>query len=1364
MKDIDLRSFLFKGLLRREGKKIESVKGSLMIMDISGFTELSERMCNFGKEGTEELTKILNNYFSSMLKVIKKYQGIPLKFGGDSILVGFYGDKEISKELSSSCAISLMNEIEKFKSIDTIVGKAGITMKIVIETGEWKECILGDNRRAVLFLSGDLIKRIAQYEEKANPNEVWINGRIEKKTDLPQTTENKLLFINETQEGIDKDSIFKFIPEGVIEFIKSGISGEHRVVTTLFVNLYGYDEEHPEINYINKVFVNIIDIIEKYKGSINKIDINNIGSKIMITFGAPFSHEKSTEFALLSAMEIKNIESPFKIKIGVSTGYVYAGIVGSEYQKEYTVIGDCVNIAARIMSKSPVNQILIDESTKRIVQDLFEFEVIEPINVKGKTKPLKVYLPKKEIQRKFYRFSCVGRDKEIEKILNMTQKGNSIIFIKGEPGIGKTRLIDEIRTRLDDNFKILIGNANELKSAYSPFTNLIVNESGITPEEDLQQKKKKLEEHITSLKNEELIKRIPLMASMLLNIKYPDSIYEKVEPKLKIENLKDALRYYIESQKQKKIVLILDDTHLLTGEDIEIINYLTRVLLKLSKRKEDISFIFTGRTSPSLDSEILIPDGIQYVNIQLEPLNKTNTDKLITEILKNKKIPYDVLEMLLKRTEGNPFYIEQYLLNIIEKGFLKEMETEWIKTELFKEEELPENIWAAIMSRVDRLENVSKECLVIGSVIGLEFSGKIISSILNRDVQEPLKVTVREGLTYVRMRKEIEYIFRHALIKDVIYDSILIERKRFLHNAVGETIEKLNKDNIHGFYGILAYHYNNACDWEKAYEYSYRAGDYSKQNYKNEDAIKFYRDAISISVQKLCKKPGINIYVSIGEIYEILGKYDEAIEIYDEMYNYDRNDKLNIIKSFRMKANILQNQSKYDEALQLLNEASKIYSEIPESMEAKIEYGNIFGLLSWIYRIRCDYKYSLEIANKTLNEILEYSQKNNISNKELKKVIGNLYNNIGMTYSIQGDYQKAIEFYEKALETSKELGDKRDTGAAYNNLGNIYANRGEYEKAIECYMKKLKISEEIGDKKGIGTAYNNIGLVKSDLGKYSEAIECYNQKLKISEELNDKRGKGMAYGNLGIVYANLGEYDKAIEFYEKILNISEEINDALGIAIVNGNIGDVYFDKGEYENALEFYKKYYEISEKIGFKRGIGISNNNIGNVYIELKDYEEAKKRLIEARKIFEELDDRYYLIQTLNFLSKVELECGTNINVSKEYAYRALELSRSSNIKEGEAMSLISIGKVILISSILEKSEDKKRIGLETIEKGINIFIEFGLLKNLGESLLECGKILKRFGVKDYLKYFDEAINIFKKMKNEEKCRRIERLKEIY
>ncbi len=1306
-------------------------EGALLFIDISGFTALSEKLGNLGKEGTEDLSSILNRFFSEMLFIVSKYQGEVLKFGGDALLIGFYGEKEYSGNIARTCSFELMEKVKEFNRIKTLSGKISLKAKIVIETGKWNELILGNNIRKEVMFSGKIIKDLMQAEDKALSNEIYFNReKIQQKLSrLPELKAFRL-----RNKSWKKTKVF--YPEGIPEFIKAGLTGEHKYVSTVFLAISGYNEENPEYSELQNLFNYIIDTTKRYKGSINKIDISKTGSKVLITFGAPLSIERSAERAVLFAEEVIFYnDKPFSIAVSVSSGFVFGGIVGNQKDREYTVIGDAVNISARLLSKSSFGKVVVSQTTYSTLENNFIFEKLPSINVKGKKNLDRYELVKKAFEH-IERTEFIGREKEIKELSELIEKGNKIIVLKGEAGIGKTRLLKEVLRKYNRTNKIFTGSGEELQENYKFIKNIIGHEIDSKGFEFDKDKKAIIYQYFQKYftGNKSILQRVPFLTEIIFGISVPGSIYEQTDSALRFQNLCDILGYYFESFLNKSnVILFIDDIHWLKPSEVELINHLTGYLGKI-RSKFKITIILSSREEFDINPKILTRSRFSVCNYTIKKLSEISTEKLIFTILNNKELESDIKQMLINKTEGNPFFIEQYLLNLIENGFLKEKKKLWVSSKRLKEEDLPLNVWTAIMSRVDKLEYIAKECLQVGSIIGVEFSSEIISKIVKKEPEQFLSITEIEGLTYKKIIKELDYVFKHALIKDVIYDSILRRKRIELHHSVGETIEKLYKKNIKEFYGILSFHFMSSQDNKKALEYLEKASKKAVAEFKNQEAIKYLETIINIR-EKYFKNEEEDLgtkYIELGEIYRHVGDEEKAKKIFKKVIKQFKKHPRLKHKSYFGLAKTFNDQSRINESIYFLNKIRREINVYKNENSRRINLGKVNALESWVFRIKGNMKKAFECgleAIQLLNSIKVYT-------KDEKFVVLNslsdALNNIGAIYWNQGNNKKAIEYWEKELKIGEKYNAKTIIGRAGNNLGLIYYNLGDFSKSEELYSLSYSISEERGDKNGIGITANNLGIIYYTKNDFRKAIEYYEISKKISLETGFLLGEARATGNIGWCYFQMCNYKKAQQYFQNAYELFEAVGDKWSIGWACTNLGLVQERFKNYLKAIPFFKKYLDISKELNNPAGVGEAYAYLGAVYVKMEKFKTALKYLFQAKDIFEKNQMSSATYDVYNNIGTILMKEKKKFDDAEEYFKKALKAAEGFNSVIGQANSYICLGD-------LECSRITKKAGNKTE------------CLNMAESYFQKAKELK---INSGIKY--EIASVHSKLKEFEKFKR--------
>ncbi|MCC7429363.1 tetratricopeptide repeat protein [bacterium] len=1061
--------------------------------------------------------------------------------------------------------------------------------------------------------------------------------------------------------------------------------GERRIVSILFADIKGFTSLSEKLDseqvktIVDKLLKLFTNCIERHGGYVDKYE----GDLVMGLFGAKSANENDTERAIQTALEMlekfklalkkipltKEINVELGLRIGIDTGLVTTSKIGLGREGDFTIYGDAVNLASRMESNAPVNRIMVTEEIHKLAQDWFDFEDEKEIEVKGKSKKAKTFLVKsikakklpKWLQHK--RSVFVGRETELNFLENAYQtvlknlnskQGDFkpiVVGLKGVAGLGKSRLAYEfLKSKLQNqpqkNLSAKGFCSNVSTGPYLMFLTLIKNYLGITLLDPVELIRKKLEDGFKNLEfflekeseKKNLREALP-MIGYLFGLKYEDVRFELKGKDLQI-NVQISIRYFLETASfcankfGFPFVVVFEDLHWMDESSTSTLNFLLQTL-NLEERRENkplnqFLFILLYRPEYEVHKEIKIES--DFKETELTAFDEKTSMLLIETILGGITIPEKNKTLLLEKSSGNPFYIEEWIEFVKSKGTVI-FEEDGSQTLNETEIPVPQSLSALIHSRLDSLKQEQKVLLQKASVIGREFSVQLLTEVEKRFGETieglPTKLSELENMNFIRLLTNLpeHYVFNHVMTQEVAYNSFLRRNRKILHKIIAESIEEKYKDVLSAFYSELANRYEKAEEKEKAIEFLQKAGEQAKENFENQKAIEFY-DRLLRNLKETVNRSDLetDTLLGKGKVLELIGKWDEAEEFFKEAVDLSEKikDKKRLASSYKFLGGTLYLKGDYDKAMECFEKALKISKEIGDKSGISVTVRNMGG----VYFNKADYCKAMKYFEKSLKISEEIGDKRGISR---------VFGSVGSVYFKKGEYYKAMEYSKKSLQISEEIGDKRGILREVGVMGAFYFEKGDYVKAMEYFEKSLQISEEIGDKRGISVAVRSMGVVYFEKGDYVKAMKCFEKSLQISEEIRDKSGISVAVGNIGIVYLEKGDCDKAMECLEKALKISEEIRDKSGISVAVGNMGDVYLEKGDYVKAMECYEKSLQISEEIRDKSGISYAVGNMGVVYKDKGNYDKAMECYEKAIKIPQESGMKSLLCGQLN--KKVEL-----------------------------------------------------------------------------------------------------------------------------
>jgi class 3 adenylate cyclase/tetratricopeptide (TPR) repeat protein len=719
------------------------------------------------------------------------------------------------------------------------------------------------------------------------------------------------LMAEEAAPSIDYSKPQTYTPKFLADKIltaRQSIEGERKLVTVVFADVANYTSmseklDPEEVHQImDGCFKLLIDQIHRYEGTIDKFT----GDGVMALFGAPVAHEDHAQRACYASLAIQSaLEGygekirrecgvEFKMRVGLNSGPVIVGAVGDDLRMDYTAIGDTVNLASRMQSVARPGIVLVSADTHRMARDFFKFEALGKTRVKGKEEPVEAYrlIEATRVETRFEaaiargltRF--VGREKEMAILKEAFEKAKSgsgqVVGIVGEAGVGKSRLVLELKRMLpQDEYTYLDGRCLHYGSSmpYVPLLDILRSYFDIREGEREFVIKKKMAEKVSRL--DEKLKGILPPLHDLLSLKAEDEGYLRLEPQKKRERIFEAMRDLLVRESQRRpLILAVDDLQWIDRTSDEFLNY------------------FIGWLAGSHIQLILLyrPEYVHqwgsksyYSQIGVEQLSTSASAELVRAMLEEGEVAPELREVILDRAAGNPLFMEEFTHTLLENGSIRKRDHQYVLTRKVSEIQVPDTIQGIIAARMDRLEENLKRTMQVASVIGRDFAYRILQTITG--MQEELKSYLMnlQGLEFIYEKSlfpELEYVFKHTLTQEVAYSSLLLKRRKELHERIGKAIEELYPDRLEEFYEALAYHYLRGRNWEKAYQYLKLSADKASRSYSNWEAFRFYKEAINILNQwpetKENKRRGIEVRLSAEGLMKVLAYPEDSLQILQE--------------------------------------------------------------------------------------------------------------------------------------------------------------------------------------------------------------------------------------------------------------------------------------------------------------------------------------------------------------------------------------------------------------------------------------------------------------------------------------------------
>ncbi|MCK4505158.1 MAG: tetratricopeptide repeat protein [Candidatus Aegiribacteria sp.] len=956
--------------------------------------------------------------------------------------------------------------------------------------------------------------------------------------------------------------------------------GERRDIAVLYLDLDGFTAlseklDHEAVHEIAKSIMDaLVDVSEEYEGYVDKIE----GDRIMVLFGARKAGENdsiraiSCGFRMLDAIRtassiLTETGIPITASIGINSGPV---TVAPDAIGHLTAIGKTVNLASRMEEAAGVNSILVPDNVQEKCGDMICWEDMGSISIKGIRYPVHVWCPTgpgNQLKARWDRIkkistsSFVGRSDEmsiLDNKLAIQESGGTgtnrlggvkhlVLGIKSEAGMGKSRLVHEfIRRQCDDRNDILVLKSQALsyaQPAYWLWTSLLRDLLELEHGNKLDYSDFK--ERLIPFSDEDLMNSAPFLAE-LLSIKSGDrrlveldSSAIALETGLAFRNLLKAL------SKKNRLLIVLDDLHWIDNTCRRVFEF----IVANCNSKNSILFLLLYRPERTHGETVEFDISNSYAEFEeifLPELCESDCHKLIGKFLSgisdidNGSVSSEVERFLFKHAEGNSYFLEELILNLVESDILHENCEEWNFSNTLSDIYIPSSLAGLLQSRLDRLPEELKSTLQKSSVLGVEFKLQLYNRLIEELSLEERCQSVFNNLERRRFiidtgtALEQKYMFRNILIHETAYNSILESNRKLLHRIAAQLIEEMYSEEEYETAAMLTYHWERAEVRKKAILWGIKNLNHTVVNYQHDTALR-----LSEKLELwLCEDP------------EGLERNEQLLEVL-----FRRNGTLELL-------------GKRKEQEQLLVRMQNI----AEDNELKEWTGKILSALGNVFRITGRLEEALDCYRRAIDLHREIGDRKNE---------GIALGNMGILTRIQGNLQESGEYFQEALEINREIGDRRIEGVVLGNLGNLYLDQNRIDEAIEYYEKALKIYREVGDRRSEGIALGNLGNPFRDQERIEEALEHYQRALKLHREIGNRRSEGITLGNLGILHFQQGQLEEAFEYYRKALEIHREIGNRRLEAITLDSLGMLYMKKDRREETLECYRKALLVIEEL---------------------------------------------------------------------------------------------------------------------------------------------------------------------------------------
>lgn len=1220
--------------------------GAALLADISGFTPLTEVLTHaFGQaRGAEELVSTLDRVYDALLGEVHRFGGSVISFSGDSVICWFEGE---DVRCAAAAAFAMQAAMQQFNTVFIPHGGfVSFSVRIAVASGLLRRFRVGNP--AIQFidtLAGRTIDRLAAAGKLAGKGEIVCDEptfhALAGVADLKEwhTTDSMrfavlsglraevqpIFEIPREPEVLSNEQVRPWILAPVYHRLDSGQSdflAELRYTVPVFFSFGGIDYEDDESagEKLDAFVCWVQQVVTRYDGALIELSIGDKGSYLYIVFGAPIAHDDDAVRALAAALDLSKLPDELRmitpIKIGISQGRMRAGAYGSAQRHTYGVLGDEVNVAARLMEHAAPDQILVTERIVNAVGARFRFAPMGSIPIKGKQDSVNVFqLIDRENAHPHKTVSTVivGRAAErarlSEKLTALHErKVGGVVVIEGEAGIGKTRLLEAFRREARGRFAVTLagaGNAIEKSTPYYAWRSVFsqIFKSDTLPDD----KAIRSSRAILGLGDElppNLVHLLPLLKAVI-PLDVPETeLTGQMSGQVRADNTQLLLTQILQNLAQSMpVVLLMEDAQWFDSASWALAWRIAAggfpILLVIATRPFSESI-------PAEYRNLLTEAGTTH--IILKPMSPDEVHTLVVQRLGVKSVPRPITGLISKKAEGNPFFAEElvYVLRdaglIIITGDQCQLAPEINLDEVM----LPDAVQDLVTSRIDRLSPAQQLTIKVASVIGRIFIYRILhdSYPMNQErdlLKDHLETLGRLDLTVLEaLEPELSYAFKHFITQEVSYSLMLYSQRRELHRRVAEWYEQHQSNNLSAYYALLAHHWGNAEQPLKAIGYLEKAGEQALRNFANEEAVAFFERALSLANQGIVQVEPFRQarwelqagegYVNLSDyvngrrqIEAGLTRFDQPVpsklseqitKVLGQVMRQILHRKLPGRYMGRSKTHkndlliLVRAYERLSEATYFLGETLvPVYSAFralnlaeaagpsPETGRSSAAVGALLGFIPIHGLARGYLQRGLAIVNES----------DHLESREFVSMTSSYY------YSGIGDWEKVQEEVGQVLALAERLGDKRRWLDVTSHITSMRYFQGNFAASAELADELYDVARLRQDSRFMALAIQE----KAHYALYSGRLE---EAMIHLETLKDLIGEGdevaviplrmELLGLTSMVHLRRGEYTAAQEVAGHSLTLTEKANPSF-YAAITGYTGpaEVYLTMWEYQPA-----------------------------------------------------------------------------------------------------------------------------------------------------------------------------------------------------
>ncbi len=1094
----------------------QEIDGSLVLVDISGFTPLSERLARRGRIGAEQLTDVLNAVFGDMLRTVYNRGGALVKFGGDALLL-LFRDKDHARQ-AADAAVEMRGALRSSTATRQHLGSADLRLTAGVYSGPVHLFRPGSIHHE-LIVAGPGADSVARLEKQASPGQIMVSQQtalaLPASATRPSDGDGLLLRWRSARGAetgwtarrrVDDAMVRKCIPIALREHLEHGPPDpDHRQAVAAFVSFTGLSQllerEGPGAlaDHLQRIVGSVQEHAREEGATFLATDVDRDGGKIILATGVPAAGEDPDGQMLRTVRSIIDDVGSLGVRAGVARGHVFAGDVGLSYRRTYTVIGRTVNIAARLAAAAPTGSLLTTAAVLSRARPLFQTKRLEPMALKGLEAPITPFRvggergvrPEAAGDVRF-----VGRRSELDAICAAAPGPGStgaVFGVVGERGIGKTRLLAEVAGRTQLTVFDIISEPYGQDAPYRAIRDSLRALLGVERAQP-DRMAAEIREAIAAVRPD-LAGLAPLIAAAahVPMDETPDSAV--IAPRFRVARTADVIIALLEKLRPGPLLLRVEDVHWLDDATDQLVQ-------RLAAAASDHPWLVvgTGRRPPQFSHHL----------IELAPLSDADAAAMVESATEHAPLrPHDIQE-LVTRAAGNPLFLEEMLRAVTVDPDAAG---------------LPEAIDAIVTIQIDALDHGSRRILRTASVLGRSFPVAGLAALLQRDGGDALRM-VPDALTpFLRDDGRGRLWFRNALVRDVAYAGLPFARRRRLHSYAAEVVEEYSAGATEEASPTLALHYAAAGDDVNAWRYSVMAGHHARAAHANDDAAQHYRRGLEAArrLAAVDDAARAEVWWALGVVYEQAGRFEDSLAALRRASRLFRADGVAVARIHVDRALARMRIGAYPAALADISRGLGLIADAAGD-EAESVRCQLLSIRASVRQAQWNSALALEVGSEVVG-----LAKRGRDDKALARAHSVLH-----WASIMQGLPDAGDHARVAMEIYDELADLDGTAHTTNAVGAEAYFDGRWDDAIEAYEASRSAFERAGNETGAAVASSNIGEVMVNQRRFEDARQLLVSAVRTLQAAGSANDTLFAEIQLARALRGLGEQAAAISALEAV--------------------------------------------------------------------------------------------------------------------------------------------------------------------------------------------------------------------------------------